>query len=269
MKYGPYLSRQQALTYGARFYLGKDCPRGHGGIRTANAGCNCFECEAIHKAKYAESGAQKAYFQEYYRINCEGLKAVSRQHSRAQRDRIIAKLRAKYWANPAEARAKRRLWSLQNPGAKGLSDRRSYIKHRDKRLAYSKWQKAVRRGAEGVFTKADLEVIFERQAGRCAYCRTDLALSCEVDHIKPIARGGNNWPANLQMTCRKCNRMKSDRDPMEFAAWFASQQPGAQGDVPHSSGPMLPSTLDASQLRLHDDTRPQSHSRPHELARPR
>jgi hypothetical protein len=37
------------------------------------------------------------------------------------------------------------------------------------------------------------------------------------DHIVPLARGGANWIANIQLTCPKCNFSKNRSDPIDFA----------------------------------------------------
>lgn len=47
----------------------------------------------------------------------------------------------------------------------------------------------------------------------CAYCgksRTD-RIFFQVDHIKPISKGGKTVPENLQILCRQCNGMKGDK----------------------------------------------------------
>lgn len=33
----------------------------------------------------------------------------------------------------------------------------------------------------------------------------------DVDHVKPIAKGGSNWPANLRPSCHSCNSRKRSR----------------------------------------------------------
>lgn len=33
----------------------------------------------------------------------------------------------------------------------------------------------------------------------------------QVDHIKPMSRGGRTVPENLQILCRDCNRKKGDK----------------------------------------------------------
>lgn len=40
--------------------------------------------------------------------------------------------------------------------------------------------------------------------------RSDRFADLEIDHIKPIAKGGKSTPDNLQTLCRRCNRMKGD-----------------------------------------------------------
>ncbi len=48
---------------------------------------------------------------------------------------------------------------------------------------------------------------------QCAHCGLtgDNRLGFEVDHIKPMNKGGKSVPENLQILCRSCNRKKSDK----------------------------------------------------------
>jgi hypothetical protein len=50
--------------------------------------------------------------------------------------------------------------------------------------------------------------VWQRYGGRCAECGASDYL--EFDHIVPVARGGSNSDANVQLLCRKCNLKKSD-----------------------------------------------------------
>ena len=54
--------------------------------------------------------------------------------------------------------------------------------------------------------------IYERDGYRCRYCgRTEASDYLEIDHIKPIAKGGKSTYENLQTLCKRCNQMKSDK----------------------------------------------------------
>lgn len=51
--------------------------------------------------------------------------------------------------------------------------------------------------------------VFKRDRFTCQYCgRMAPDVVLEVDHIKPVAEGGNNGLLNLITSCRDCNRGK-------------------------------------------------------------
>jgi len=62
-------------------------------------------------------------------------------------------------------------------------------------------------------TKKTRFEVFKRDSFTCQYCGNkapDVIL--EIDHIKPVASGGDNEIINLVTSCFKCNRGKSDRE---------------------------------------------------------
>ncbi|HQZ65411.1 MAG TPA: HNH endonuclease [Planctomycetaceae bacterium] len=50
--------------------------------------------------------------------------------------------------------------------------------------------------------------VWKRHGGRCAECGANDYL--EFDHVIPVAKGGSNSDANVQLLCRRCNLKKSD-----------------------------------------------------------
>ena len=55
--------------------------------------------------------------------------------------------------------------------------------------------------------------VFKRDKFTCQYCgATAPNVILEVDHIKPVSKGGSNDLLNLVTACRDCNRGKTNRD---------------------------------------------------------
>ena len=108
-------------------------------------------------------------------------------------------------------------WAEENR-AKHLQIKRNYyINNPEQAAASAKAMKARRRGAEGHFTKEDIDNLKEAQKMKCVACEVDLNESgYHVDHIVPIAAGGSNYPENLQLLCPSCNISKNSRPMHEW-----------------------------------------------------
>ena len=62
------------------------------------------------------------------------------------------------------------------------------------------------------FTESRKRAAFKRQGGACRVCGRRFSYEeMEGDHIVPWSKGGKTVPENLQMLCRRCNAVKSDR----------------------------------------------------------
>jgi hypothetical protein len=55
-------------------------------------------------------------------------------------------------------------------------------------------------------------VVWTRDGGHCVRCGSEKEL--HFDHIIPVAKGGGNSEANIQILCQPCNLKKSDRIAM-------------------------------------------------------
>lgn len=67
--------------------------------------------------------------------------------------------------------------------------------------------------------------VFKRDKFTCQYCgksAPDVVL--EVDHIKPVSKGGTNEIINLVTACRECNRGKTDKELSDNAAVTRQKQ---------------------------------------------
>lgn len=122
----------------------------------------------------------------------------------------------RYWKeNPAEAKRKkterareRRLWRYK-------TDARLRLYNREK----SKRRKAKLRGSVGVqVTPDEIRYRFNQFDDRCAYCGSTGDL--HIEHVMPIAKGGNHVLSNILPACQRCNYSKRTH-PVED--WYRSQ----------------------------------------------
>lgn len=70
-------------------------------------------------------------------------------------------------------------------------------------------------------------LVARRANHRCEYCGAPEAIfnfPFEVEHIRPISRGGADDELNLALACRACNIHKSN--------WLTAIDPVTQSDVP-------------------------------------
>jgi 5-methylcytosine-specific restriction endonuclease McrA/DNA-directed RNA polymerase subunit RPC12/RpoP len=125
------------------------------------------------------------------------------------------------WKNNAELRAKvgarNKDWMQRHPEKYAEYTGRWRKLNPDAASAVFHAYRARKKSAEGRYTAEDIQAIHVMQKGKCAYCKRRLGGSYQVDHIKPLARGGSNLRANLQLTCRSCNARKHAHDPIDYA----------------------------------------------------
>lgn len=59
----------------------------------------------------------------------------------------------------------------------------------------------------------------------CTYCDRSFGAKVvpEIDHIRPLSKGGLHEWSNLAPSCRDCNRAKSDTDMTDWLAVTAGQ----------------------------------------------
>ena len=82
---------------------------------------------------------------------------------------------------------------------------------------YCALRRARKRNAPGCWSADDIFALLEKQDGQCPGCGAEIDFApFEIDHIMPLARGGSNWPHNLQLLCPTCNRAKGNKTMDEW-----------------------------------------------------
>ena len=67
--------------------------------------------------------------------------------------------------------------------------------------------------------------VFKRDKFTCQYCGASAPDSIlEIDHIKPVSKGGTNDILNLVTACRSCNRGKTNRELSDNSAVKVQKQ---------------------------------------------
>lgn len=194
----PIITRAEAKAAGLkRYFNGKACKQGH--VAENYIGGGCVVCRDIGRAAYDAANRE--------RINSErkAKRAANPEKARA----IVTKYRK---ANREITNASSAKWRERNAD----HERQYRIANRDNSNARSRGRRAQKRAAEGHHTKEDIQTIHTAQGGKCACCKTKVGKRYHVDHIQPLARGGSNWPSNLQILCPTCNISKGARDPVDF-----------------------------------------------------
>ncbi len=204
-KINEVVTRSEAKARGLkRYFTGKACKNGHVMSRNVANGC-CLACAVVIAKRYYDGHAEerRAVTREYLAAaSPEWKKAHQRKYHQKHRIKLQEKQKIYNAKNPDLIREIKRRWKAKN----------KHQAHIDKHA-----RRAREAGCIGKYTAADLKRIRTMQKDKCAYCKTSLKASCHLDHIIPLARGGDNFPSNIQFLCGPCNMKKNAKDPIDFA----------------------------------------------------
>jgi 5-methylcytosine-specific restriction endonuclease McrA len=155
------------------------------------------------KAKYVTDEEHRkraqAQMKKYYAQNRERIKARVKANAALRSDELV-QYRKEYRARPG------------NREKDNASSRKYRANPANKQgLAYRQMQYTYRKlNATGLASKAQLKARWDYYGGKCWICKLPAR---EMDHVKPLTKGGSNWPANLRPICRPCNARKSNTWP--------------------------------------------------------
>jgi len=77
-------------------------------------------------------------------------------------------------------------------------------------------RRARARMAGGILSRDILTRLYRLQRGKCACCGLPLGSRYELDHISPLAKGGQHSDNNMQLLRKRCNQEKSAKHPVDF-----------------------------------------------------
>ena len=162
----------------------------------------CKTCISAYRSDYRQKNLERCLTQERAEVerNREKRYEAARQRRSKDPERHRGYGRSCYVRHADEYNAKNREWRLANP---------------EKTRAKVQRRTAMRIGAPGSHTGADIVAQLARQRGRCYWCGERVE-EYHVDHVVPLSRGGSDDPGNLVIACPHCNLSKHNRLPHEW-----------------------------------------------------
>lgn len=152
----------------------------------------------------------------YREKNREKINAAKRSFYQENKDAAV--LRVKEWraANPSISNAARARYRKAHPDTQAAGIARWRAAHPEAKATYQRNRRARKAGNGGVLSKGIAEKLFALQKGKCACCGLPLGDDYHLDHIMPLALGGENSDKNIQLLRAVCNRQKNAKHPVEF-----------------------------------------------------
>lgn len=126
--------------------------------------------------------------------------------------------RVKNWkeANPLKYAKAKADWHEKNKEKENEKSRQWAINNKEKKRI-SVLNRRVRQKSSGVLSKNIINKLKLLQKCFCACgCGNKLEVDFHMDHIVPIALGGQNIDSNIQLLNKICNLQKSSKHPIDF-----------------------------------------------------
>lgn len=191
-------------------------------------------------AKTPEQRAEDNRRSKAYRLEkmtaaqCERKREVGRNYMRkrrasetdeqreAKREYMKAYGRKRFLALPADVRKslidRLRRFAASIPEDVKSQYRKDYkAAHRDNFIVYAQNRLKRIRASGQRLSRGIIKRLLELQKGRCAACRMPITNGKRhLDHIVPVALGGEHCDKNVQLLCQTCNLQKSSKPPEVF-----------------------------------------------------
>ena len=169
------------------------------------SGWRCMACVRENSKAYRAKNKQKAAsaVASWISRNSERVREIKRAYYERNKEAVIERARASRLSKSQEER--RQWWS------------RYYEDNREDFIARSENRRSRIRANGGVLNKGIVKRLMVLQRERCACCSASLESGkFHLDHHMPLALGGKNEDANMQLLCASCNLSKGAKHPVAF-----------------------------------------------------
>jgi len=169
----------------------------------------CKSCVAERVKRRADKmrEALREYSLKWRELNIEKVRAFDRERSaklRLENPKKRKEVTERYATNNKDKISVRnRAWKKNNPESRRLTAARRRLRESN--------SGGVERPTAGY-----IKNLFILQKGLCACCRESIAVEYHIDHVIPLAMGGEHSTRNLQLLCPSCNLSKHAQHPVDF-----------------------------------------------------
>lgn len=161
-----------------------------------------------------------AGYKEYKARSGERVRESQRRYKKDNREKINATAKGWRERNPEKATAIQQRRRERHPERIAASKRRSVEKKPDlyreiSRIAEQRRRQRKADAQGGGVTKEQWLRQAEPYGNRCAYCDM-VTTTLVMEHMVPLARGGDHDICNVIPACRRCNSRKHTMTALEF-----------------------------------------------------
>ena len=184
---------------------------------------HCKKC-GVETERYSNGTCKpcrKVYDAARYELQAEKYKDYSKKYRAEhpqQHDAWVS-------ANPEKQRARTAAYHAKNK-ARGKELAAIWLsKNPDARRIKAHNYREKRRANGGRLSIGLAQKLFKLQRGKCACCAEPLGDNYHLDHIVPLAKGGEHAMHNLTAACGLCNSRKGTWTVAEFAMRYGVSVP--------------------------------------------
>jgi len=186
----------------------KACVR-NAAYRAANRDKILARKSAYRAANREKLNAQRAAWSA---ANPDKIRAARATYRAANLDKLRAAKAAYYAANPDKVRATNAAYRAANPDKIRAKQAAYREANPDKIRVLKAKRRAIKRGATVEPVRTDIRaVLMWLQSGVCFHCDATIDSTAHLDHLQPLAVGGEHCEGNLALACPPCNLSRGAR----------------------------------------------------------